>query len=167
MPEWLQSVLANVALIKTSRILFLLIVAILSRLIIHKLIDRSVQQSIRRPLKLRAAVVLESASGLPAQRRSQRLGALGSLAKSLTTVAILIFTLVGVLAELGFNVTTIVAGTSVVAAALAFGTQSIVKDLLAGIFMLVEDQLGVGDFVDMQLASGTVEEIGLRVTHLR
>ena len=167
MPEWLQSILANVALIKTSRILFLLIVAILSRLIIHKLIDRSVQQSIRRPLKLRAAVVLESASGLPAQRRSQRLGALGSLAKSLTTVAILLFTLVGVLAELGFNVTTIVAGTSVVAAALAFGTQSIVKDLLAGIFMLVEDQLGVGDFVDMQLASGTVEEIGLRVTHLR
>ena len=167
MPEWLQSILANVALIKTSRILFLLIVAILSRLIIHKLIDRSVQQSIRRPLKLRAAVVLESASGLPAQRRSQRLGALGSLAKSLTTLAILLFTLVGVLAELGFNVTTIVAGTSVVAAALAFGTQSIVKDLLAGIFMLVEDQLGVGDFVDMQLASGTVEEIGLRVTHLR
>ena len=167
MPEWLQSILANVALIKTSRILFLLIVAILSRLIIHKLIDRSVQQSIRRPLKLRAAVALESASGLPAQRRSQRLGALGSLAKSLTTVAILLFTLVGVLAELGFNVTTIVAGTSVVAAALAFGTQSIVKDLLAGIFMLVEDQLGVGDFVDMQLASGTVEEIGLRVTHLR
>ena len=167
MPEWLQSILANVALVKSSRILFLLIVAILARLIIHKLIDRSVQQSIRRPLKLRAAVVLESASGLPAQRRSQRLGALGSLAKSLTTVAILLFTLVGVLAELGFNVTTIVAGTSVVAAALAFGTQSIVKDLLAGIFMLVEDQLGVGDFVDMQLASGTVEEIGLRVTHLR
>ena len=72
-----------------------------------------------------------------------------------------------ILAELGFNVTTIVAGTSVVAAAIAFGTQSIVKDLLSGIFMLVEDQLGVGDYVDMQLASGTVEEIGLRVTQLR
>ena len=79
----------------------------------------------------------------------------------------LLIALVMVLAELGFNVTTIVAGTSVVAAAVAFGTQSIIKDLLAGIFMLVEDQLGVGDFVDMQLASGTVEEIGLRVTQLR
>jgi small conductance mechanosensitive channel len=166
-PEWLQSILANVALIKSSRILFLLIVAILARLIIHKLIDRSVAQSIRRPLKLRAAVVLENASGLPAQRRSQRLRALGSLAKSITTVVILIVTLVAVLSELGFNVTTIVAGTSVVAAAIAFGTQSIVKDLLSGVFMLVEDQLGVGDFVDMQLASGTVEEIGLRVTQLR
>jgi small-conductance mechanosensitive channel len=166
-PEWLQSILANVALIKSSRILFLLIVAILSRLIIHKLIDRSVQQSIRRPLKLRAAVALQSASGLPAQRRSQRIQALGSLAKSITTVVIVIVTLVAVLAELGFNVTTIVAGTSVVAAAIAFGTQSIVKDLLSGIFLLVEDQLGVGDYVDMQLASGTVEEIGLRVTTLR
>jgi small-conductance mechanosensitive channel len=155
-PEWLQSILANVALIKSSRILFLLIVAVLSRLIIHKLIDRSVQQSIRRPMRLRAAVVLESASGLPAQRRTQRLRALGSLAKSIVTVV-----------ELGFNVTTIVAGTSVVAAAIAFGTQSIVKDLLSGVFMLVEDQLGVGDYVDMQLASGTVEEIGLRVTTLR
>ena len=167
MPEWLQSVLANVALIKSSRILFLLIVAVLSRLIIHKLIDRSVQQSIRRPLQLRAAVALQSASGLPAQRRSQRIQALGSLAKSITTVVILIVTLVAVLSELGFNVTTIVAGTSVVAAAIAFGTQSIVKDLLSGIFLLVEDQLGVGDYVDMQLASGTVEEIGLRVTTLR
>ena len=167
MPEWLQSILANVALIKSSRILFLLIVAILARLIIHKLIDRSVAQSIRRPLKLRAAVVLENASGLPAQRRSQRLRALGSLAKSITTVVILIVTLVAVLSELGFNVTTIVAGTSVVAAAIAFGTQSIVKDLLSGVFLLVEDQLGVGDYVDMQLAAGTVEEIGLRVTALR
>lgn len=167
MPEWLQSVLANVALIKSSRILFLLIVAVVARLIIHKVIDRSVSQSIRRPVKMRAAVVLQSASGLPAQRRSQRLQALGSLAKSITTVVILIVTLVAVLSELGFNVTTIVAGTSVVAAAIAFGTQSIVKDLLSGIFLLVEDQLGVGDYVDMQLAAGTVEEIGLRVTSLR
>jgi small-conductance mechanosensitive channel len=166
-PEWLQAILANVALVKSSRILFLLIVAVIGRLIIHIVIDRSVQQSIRRPVKLRAAVALGNASGLSAERRSQRLRALGSLAKSIVTVVILIVTLVAVLAELGFNVTTIVAGTSVVAAAIAFGTQNIVKDLLSGIFLLVEDQLGVGDYVDMQLASGTVEEIGLRVTQLR
>ena len=167
MPDWLQTILANVALIKSSRILFLILIAIIGRLIIHVVIDRTVQQSIRRPVKLRAAVALGNASGLSAERRSQRLRALGSLAKSIVTVVILIVTLVAVLSELGFNVTTIVAGTSVVAAAIAFGTQSIVKDLLSGIFLLVEDQLGVGDYVDMQLASGTVEEIGLRVTQLR
>jgi small-conductance mechanosensitive channel len=166
-PEWLQTVLGNIAVVKTSRILFLILIAIIGRLIIHVVIDRSVQQSIRRPVKLRAAVALGNASGLSAERRSQRLRALGSLAKSIVTVVILIVTLVAVLSELGFNVTTIVAGTSVVAAAIAFGTQSIVKDLLSGIFLLVEDQLGVGDYVDMQLASGTVEEVGLRVTQLR
>ena len=72
-----------------------------------------------------------------------------------------------ILAELGFNITTIVAGTSVVAATVAFGVQSIVKDLISGVFMLFEDQLGVGDYVDMEKASGTVEAIGLRVTQLR
>jgi small conductance mechanosensitive channel len=166
-PEWLTAILGNIAVIKTGRIVFLLLVAIIARLVIHKLVDRTVDQSIRRPVKLRAAVAFQSATGLPAERRSQRLRALGSLAKSITTVVILIVTVVAVLAELGFNVTTIVAGTSVVAAAIAFGTQSIVKDLLSGIFLLVEDQLGVGDYVDMQLASGTVEEISLRVTQLR
>ena len=50
---------------------------------------------------------------------------------------------------------------------LAFGVQSIVKDLISGVFMLVEDQLGVGDFVDMEKASGVVEAIGLRVTQMR
>ncbi|GAA3693415.1 hypothetical protein GCM10022204_06360 [Microlunatus aurantiacus] len=167
MPEWLLAILGNAIVLRAARIAFLLVVGLLARLIIHKVIDRTVEQSIRRPVRLRAAVVLESASGLPAQRRTQRLRALGSLGKSITTVVLLIVTLVAVLSELGFNVTTIVAGTSVVAAAIAFGTQSIVKDLLSGVFLLVEDQLGVGDYVDMQLASGTVEEIGLRVTSLR
>lgn len=167
MPAWLQAILDNVIVVRGGRILFLVILAVVVRLVIHKLIDRAVNQAIRKPVRLRAAVALESASGLTAERRSQRLRALGSLAKSIVTVVVLLSALVAVLAELGFNVTTIVAGTSVVAAAIAFGTQSIVKDLLSGIFLLVEDQLGVGDYVDMNLASGTVEEIGLRVTTLR
>ena len=167
MPAWLPDNLAEVAAFAPARIVFLLLVAIVGRLVLHKLIDRAVRQSIARPARWRGALALQQASGLSTERRSQRIRALGSLAKSLITVLILIITLVAVLAEMGFNVTTIVAGTSVVAAAIAFGTQSIVKDLLSGVFMLIEDQLGVGDFVDMQLASGTVEEIGLRVTQLR
>lgn len=167
MPEWLQAILSNVIVVRIGRVLFLLLIAVLARLIVHRLIDRAVNQAIRRPATFRAATALESASGLSSERRAQRLRALGSLVKSITTVVILILTVVAVLAELGFHVTTLVAGTSVVAAAIAFGTQSIVKDLLSGVFLLLEDQLGVGDYVDMQLASGTVEEIGLRVTQLR
>ncbi len=80
---------------------------------------------------------------------------------------IVIVTALMVLAEMGFNITTILAGTSVAAVAIAFGVQSIVKDLVSGVFLLVEDQFGVGDFVDMEKASGIVEAIGLRVTQLR
>ncbi|GAA3608315.1 mechanosensitive ion channel family protein [Microlunatus ginsengisoli] len=167
MPSWLPSNLAEVPTWPPVHILLLLLIAVAVRFISHRLIDRSVERSIAKPVRWRPAQALESASGLPAQRRSQRIRALGSLAKSLITVTVLLVTLVMVLSELGFNVTAIVAGTSLVAAAVAFGTQSIVKDLLSGIFLLVEDQLGVGDYVDMQLATGTVEEIGLRVTQLR
>ena len=167
MPEWLSAILGNIAVVKAGRIAFLLLIAVVAVMIIHRVINHTVEQAVRKPAKMRAAVALEEATGLSAQRRSQRLLALGSLAKSITTVLVVIIAAVAVLSELGFNVTTLVAGTSVVAAAVAFGTQSIIKDLLSGVFMLVEDQLGVGDFVDMQLASGTVEDIGLRVSTLR
>ncbi len=167
MPSWLPSNFAEFAAWPPVRIVLLILLAIVVRLISHHLIDRTVDRSIARPAKWRPAQALETASGLPAERRTQRIRALGSLAKSLITVTVLAVTLVMVLSELGFNVTALVAGTSLIAAAVAFGTQSIVKDLLSGIFMLVEDQLGVGDYVDMQLAVGTVEEIGLRVTQLR
>ena len=76
-------------------------------------------------------------------------------------------TLVMVLAEMGFNVATIIAGTSIAGVTIAFGLQNIVKDFVSGVFMLIEDQLGVGDYIDMKEASGTVEEVGLRVTQLR
>ena len=167
MTEWLQAIVANVIVVKATRITFLVLIAILARWVVRKLISRAVEQAIRRPRKSRAAELLEDASGLPVERRRQRLRALSSLASSIVTVVIFIITLVAVLSELGFNVTTLVAGTSVVAAAIAFGTQSIVKDLVSGVFLLLEDEYGVGDYVDMQLASGTVEDIGLRVTQLR
>ena len=167
MPDWFPDDLAEALVFGPTRILLVVLLSILGRGLRHRYIDRAVRRAVGRPARWRATLALELASGLPSERRNQRIRALGSRAKSLVTVAVLLIALVMVLAELGFNVTTIVAGTSVVAAAVAFGTQSIIKDLLAGIFMLVEDQLGVGDFVDMQLASGTVEEIGLRVTQLR
>src|SRR5581483_12037649 len=60
-----------------------------------------------------------------------------------------------------------IAGTSIVGVALGFGAQNIVKDFLSGVFMMLEDQYGVGDTIDFQLASGTVEAVGLRTTRLR
>ncbi|HLL62674.1 MAG TPA: mechanosensitive ion channel domain-containing protein [Propionibacteriaceae bacterium] len=169
MPDWFPDNLAEVALFAPLRIAFLILVAIIVRQMVCRLINRSVLRAIGHPprLKFRAAQALVDATSLPAERREQRIGALGSLGRSAVTAVITIVAALTVLTELGFNITTIVAGTSVVAVTIAFGVQSIVKDLISGIFLLVEDQLGVGDFVDMEKASGVVESIGLRVTQLR
>ena len=169
MPDWFPANLAEVALFTPLRIVFLILVAIAARQLICRLIDRSVTRAVGHPprLKFRAAQALVDATSLPAERREQRIGALGSLGRSTVTAVITIVAALTVLTELGFNITTIVAGTSIVAVTIAFGVQSIVKDLVSGIFLLIEDQLGVGDYVDMEKASGIVEGIGLRVTKLR
>ena len=170
MPAWFPHNLAELEVFTPLRIAFLLVIAMLARLILHRLITRAVRTAIEREpphSRFRAAQAFAEATSFPHARREQRISSLGSLARSAVTFVISLGAFLMILAELGFNITTIVAGTSIVAATVAFGVQSIVKDLISGVFMLFEDQLGVGDFVDLEKASGTVEAIGLRVTQLR
>jgi small-conductance mechanosensitive channel len=168
-PDWFPHNLAEVAVFTPLRIIFLILVTVLARLVVHRLIDRAVDRAIGHhpKLKFRPAQALIDATSLPAERRAQRIAALGSIGRSASSLVIYVIAALMILAELGFNITTILAGTSIVALTVAFGVQSIVKDLISGVFMLVEDQLGVGDFVDMEKASGVVEAIGLRITQLR
>jgi moderate conductance mechanosensitive channel len=163
MPDWLPDNLAELVVFRPIRIVLLIIAAFVLRRVLHRLINRSVRRAIDRPLSSRVIKV----TTVSAERRKQRLAALGSLAQSTVTFVIFAVAILMILAELGYNITTILAGTTVVAVTVAFGLQSIVKDLVSGIFMLVEDQLGVGDYVDMDMASGVVEAVGLRVTELR
>jgi small conductance mechanosensitive channel len=169
MPSWFPRNLAETVVFVPLRIVFLIIVAVLARLILHRLIDRAVRTAVgtRPSLRWKPAQALVTATGMPSARREQRIAALGSLGRSAVTFVIFLVAVVMILSELGFNITSIVAGTSVVAVTVAFGLQSIVKDFISGVFMLVEDQVGVGDWVDMEKATGTVEEIGLRVTQVR
>jgi len=168
-PDWFPRNLAETVLFVPLRVAFLVLVALLARYVLHRLVNQMVRRSIsaRPQLRFRPAQMLVEATSLPTERREQRIAALGSLARSAITFLVFLVAAVMILAEMGFNVTSIVAGTSVVAATLAFGMQNLVKDLISGVFMLVEDQLGVGDWVDMKEAAGEVEEIGLRVTRLR
>ncbi len=169
MPSWFPKNLAETVVFVPLRIVFLLLVAVAVRGVLHRLINRTATRAAgaQPRTRFRAAQAFMDATTLPAARRAQRVAALGSLARSAVTFLIAVMTGLTILSELGFDITTIVAGTSVVAVTVAFGVQSIVKDLISGVFMLVEDQLGVGDFVDMDKASGVVESIGLRVTQLR
>ena len=72
-----------------------------------------------------------------------------------------------VLGEIGFQLGPFIAGAGIVGVALGFGAQNLVKDFLSGIFMILEDQYGVGDVIDLGEVTGTVESVGLRVTRLR
>ena len=72
-----------------------------------------------------------------------------------------------VLGEFGVDLAPILASAGIVGIAVGFGAQNLVKDFLSGMFMLLEDQYGVGDIVDVGQASGTVETVGLRITTLR
>jgi small conductance mechanosensitive channel len=169
MPSWFPRNLAETVVFVPLRIAFLIVAALLARVILHRLISRAVRQAIQnRPQsRFRAAQALVNATSIPNARREQRLSALGSLGRSAVTFVVFLLAAIMVLSELGFNITSIVAGTSVVAVTVAFGVQNIVKDLFSGVFMLVEDQIGVGDWVDMEKATGAVVAVGLRVTQLR
>ena len=169
MPDWFPDNLAEVLAFTTVRIVLLIIAAFVLQRIFRRLINRSVRRAIDRPFSSRNQLTQKviDATTISAERRKQRLSALGSLAQSIATFVIFAIVILMILAELGYNITTIVAGTTVIAVTIGFGLQSVVKDLISGVFMLVEDQLGVGDYIDMDMASGVVEAIGLRVTELR
>jgi small conductance mechanosensitive channel len=87
------------------------------------------------------------------------------------TWAIVAVAIVLVLGELNFSVTALIASAGILGAALGFGAQNVVKDMLNGLFMVFEDQLGVGDIVELQSTqgpvSGVVEIVGVRVTQVR
>ena len=100
-------------------------------------------------------------------RAAARAETVGAVLKNLATVVVWAFAVLTVLGELEINLGPLIAGAGVVGVALGFGAQSLVKDFLSGIFMLIEDQYGVGDVIDVGEAIGTVEGLTLRTTRLR
>ena len=102
-----------------------------------------------------------------AERATQRAETVGTLLKSLITATVFFVATVWILEVLGIDAITVIASAGVLAIAIGFGAQSIVADLFTGIFMLSEDQLGVGDRVDVGAVNGYVERMTLRTTVIR
>jgi len=103
----------------------------------------------------------------PSLRSAARAETIGQVLRSVSSVVIYTFAAVYIVAALGLQLGPLIAGAGVAGVALGFGAQSLVKDFLSGLFMLVEDQYGVGDVIDWGEASGTVEAVSLRTTRLR
>ncbi|MDA0185179.1 mechanosensitive ion channel family protein [Solirubrobacter phytolaccae] len=101
-------------------------------------------------------------------RSEQRIDALTSVLRSLVTFVIYTVATFMILGEIGINLGPLIAGAGILGVALGFGSQSLVKDFLSGVFILVEDQFGVGDIVDLDgQTSGVVDAVSLRTTRLR
>jgi moderate conductance mechanosensitive channel len=115
----------------------------------------------------RAITRLVTRLGRESERRRQRAETIGSVLRSASSVLLLGMAALMVLSELGVQLGPLMASAGIAGVAIGFGARNLVADVLGGMFMLLEDQYGVGDRIDVGEATGTVLEIGMRVTTLR
>jgi small-conductance mechanosensitive channel len=169
--QWLANA-SNLVIVKPLRIIVIIAVAMLIRWLLHRAIkrltsttSRAAMPALLKPLREKSQQA-EAGQFIP-ERRRQRAEAIGSVLRSFVTAVVFTMAAMLVLGELGFNLGPLLASAGIVGVALGFGAQSLVKDLIAGLFMLLEDQYGVGDSVDLGDAIGVVETVGLRVTTVR
>ena len=169
---------------KPLRVLFILAVAWLVNRIVRRAIATFADRTINRleadqagredevktgPLEALGDRVTSKLEQIATQgeRKKQRTETLASVLHSLATAVIYTFAILIALSEFDINLGPLIAGAGIAGIALGFGAQSVVRDFLSGIFMLVEDQYGVGDIIDVGDASGVVEEVSLRTTRIR
>ncbi|GAA4214755.1 mechanosensitive ion channel [Actinocatenispora rupis] len=163
--EWL--------LVKPFRIILILVVALVLRWVAHRMIRRMTRTregsgtpAVLRPLKERVNNSLRE-NGVLSERRSQRAATIGSVLRNVFSIVIFSIAVMMILSELGLDLAPLLASAGIVGVALGFGAQSLVKDVISGMFMLLEDQYGVGDVIDVGETTGTVEAVGLRITTVR
>ena len=156
------------------RIVLIVVVAAVARLLVNRSIRRLTERTasgqvptILKPRRTKGGTNHQRVVEQVAARRTQRAEAIGSVLRSFASIVVFFVAVVLVLGELGINLAPIVASAGVVGVALGFGAQNLIKDFIAGIGIILEDQYGVGDVVDLGEASGTVEAVGLRITRLR
>ncbi|MEY5146605.1 MAG: hypothetical protein RL224_919 [Actinomycetota bacterium] len=145
-------------------ILVVVIVAVIAKVILSAATRRAVRTVVGGVSKVQRAdldVVMAE------QRLAARTKTIASVLDNFATWVITITAIVMVLSELGVNVGALIAVSTVVGAAIGFGAQTLVKDLISGLFIVFEDQYGVGDRVQLDGVTGVVERVGLRVTEVR
>ncbi|MGP3949403.1 mechanosensitive ion channel family protein [Streptomyces sp. 7N604] len=147
------------------RILLILVIA----MVLRSLVRRAITRFIARMNRTAQAVDGTALGGLlvNVERRRQRSEAIGSVLRSVASFVILGTAALTILSVLNINLAPLLASAGVAGVALGFGARNLVTDFLSGVFMILEDQYGVGDTVDAGVASGEVIEVGLRVTKLR
>jgi small conductance mechanosensitive channel len=147
------------------RVLLILVIAGVLRMVVR----RAITKLIDRMNRTAQAVDGTAIGGLLVnnERRRQRSQAIGSVLRSVASFIIMGTAALMVLGAFEINLAPLLASAGVAGVAIGFGARNLVTDFLSGVFMILEDQYGVGDTIDAGVASGEVIEVGLRVTKLR
>lgn len=154
-------------------VLATLVVAAVTRFVLRRTIRTVVNASVRTTdsrregLPGRAERILRQLGGVNDARHEARVRTVGSVLRNAVDVVLVVLVVLTVMSTIGIPLEPLLASAGIGGVALAFGAQSLVKDYLSGIFIIFEDQFGVGDLIDTGEVKGTVEEVGLRVTRLR
>jgi len=138
------------------RILVIIAIAVALYFVLRHLTPRLIKRTVTQRMK-----------GEFEEEIKQRSDTLSSLLTKICLGIIVILALVTILPEFGINITAMLAGLGVIGIAVGFGAQTLIRDYLSGIFILLEDQYDVGDVVRVGGIAGLVEEVGLRRTVLR
>ncbi|MFC4334377.1 mechanosensitive ion channel family protein [Salininema proteolyticum] len=158
---------------KTFYVIVILVIALIAKSILHRLIAKVVSKVVKASEKQKNAdwnKLIDARSRreqIVGNRSEQRSATLTTVLQYAVSVVIYVSAILIILAQLGINIGPLLASAGVVGLAVGFGAQNLVKDYVSGVFMLMEDQYGVGDWVDVGDAQGTVEDMGLRVTTIR
>jgi small conductance mechanosensitive channel len=157
------------SLAKPLRIVLIVVVAWLAVTILSRVIRRMAAH-VRDEgtlTALRRGIGIPDAGARVRLRRAQRAETISAVLRNVAAVVIWTIAVIAVLGVLGVDLAPLIAGAGIAGIALGFGAQAIVRDYLAGLYVVLEDQYGVGDVVDVGPATGTVEWVSLRVTRLR
>ena len=148
-------------------IVLILLIAIIGRALLLVSVRRVVSGVVTGVKSEAKAVAEDAESPLAKARVVQRTKTIGSVLSNFITWGIALITVTMILNELGVEVGALIAGAGILGAAVGFGAQSLVRDLISGLFIVFEDQYGVGDVVDFGEVKGAIEAVGLRVTQVR
>ena len=149
------------------------LLALLTRGLLKRLIKQWVTRAAAQAeqpadgLSARAAAVIAKAGGLSVDRQAHRTRTVGTMLGSLVDAVVLVVVVFMILQALGVNIAPALASAGIGGLAIGFGAQSLVKDVISGLFLMLEDQLGVGDHIDIGPLNGTVQSLGLRITRLQ
>jgi len=153
-PEWVQH-LDRLHLLTPIRVAAVVVAALIATLVIHRIVANGMRR------------ILDRTSPADQSRAQARHKALTSSLRAALVGVVWTVAVITAMGEIGINIGAFVATATVVGGAVAFGAQTLIRDIIAGFFVLSDDQYGVGDEVDLGLTAGTVERVTLRSARLR